>query len=208
MITIIINAWDASCMISSSNKFAVLWIAHNTFILHYWYLAMSVCSRSCQISHAHFLFFKLPTPPPFPFQTSNVYFRSLRWALFPFRTTRTRRKKDTHIQRNQRFHLLEYLEGVVYDLEGWSSAETCIRCKSQHCSSLEAWSCWKFSWKYYINTINPPRYDIPREVFLSWAFRKIVNVSTKRMVQFPASTEISEHRLIVLIFLRQFIYKC
>ena len=124
---VIINAWDASCMISSSNKFAVLWIAHNTFILHYWYLAMSVCSRSCQISHAHFLFFKLPTPPPFPFQTSNVYFRSLRWALFPFRTTRTRRKKDTHIQRNQRFHLLEYLEGVVYDLEGWSSAETCIK---------------------------------------------------------------------------------
>ena len=47
-------------MISSSNKFAVMWIAHNTFILHYWYLAMSVCSRSCQISHAHFLFFKLP----------------------------------------------------------------------------------------------------------------------------------------------------
>lgn len=37
-------------MISSSNKFAVLWIAHNTFILHYWYLAMSVCSRSCQMS--------------------------------------------------------------------------------------------------------------------------------------------------------------
>lgn len=69
-------------------------------------------------------------------------------------------------------------------------------------------SCWKFSWKYYINTINPPRYDIPREVFLSWAFRKIVNVSTKRMVQFTASTEISEHRLIVLILLRQFIYKC
>lgn len=116
-------------MISSSNKFAVLWIAHNIYILHYWYLAMLVCSRSCQISHAHFLIlsYQAPPPPPFPLQTSNVYFRSLWRALFPFRTTRTRRKKDTYIQRNQRFHLLEYLEGVVYDLEGWSSAETCIK---------------------------------------------------------------------------------
>lgn len=53
-------------MISSSNKFAVLWIAHNTYILHYWYLAMSVCSRSCHISHAHFLILSYQAPPPLP----------------------------------------------------------------------------------------------------------------------------------------------